>query len=329
MEPRKTTSMVEFASRATGRGLVEINHLREFLVYTKHLNYTAAAKELFISQPTLMQHINSLSDEVGAPLVSQEGKPHLTMAGELLFSYAQSLCAEYEDMLEAIRLSIEKGRSTLRILDERTSFPLAESVARAQMGAPGEPPLNVALVPADQFHNRSIFDVLDEGLLDIGFTYQSNSTENWYDGDEFSAYEFLPVAVMQLRLYVAANSPLASRDSVTLEDVRTLRIARNDDRLYETTYQAIDAYFEKMGIPLNIVSATTGGQFYLPQTSPRFGALISEIGCESLLISGITDGAALAFSEEAPSCLVLAVWRKDNDNPALPEFITNWKRALD
>ncbi|WP_172623417.1 LysR family transcriptional regulator [Arabiibacter massiliensis] len=47
---------------------METAYLKEYLAFSRTLNYAQAASELFVSQPALRAHIRALEDEVGAPL---------------------------------------------------------------------------------------------------------------------------------------------------------------------------------------------------------------------------------------------------------------------
>ena len=47
---------------------MDISHMREVLVLAEHLNFTTAAAELYISQPTLTRHVNAVEEELGAKL---------------------------------------------------------------------------------------------------------------------------------------------------------------------------------------------------------------------------------------------------------------------
>lgn len=65
-----------------------------FLIAAKTLNYTKAAKELFITQPAVSQHIQFLEREYGVKLFTYANRDLvLTKAGEVLFRYIQELKA--------------------------------------------------------------------------------------------------------------------------------------------------------------------------------------------------------------------------------------------
>ena len=47
---------------------MDVSHMREVLVLSEHLNYTTAAAKLYVSQPTLTRHVNSVEEALGVKL---------------------------------------------------------------------------------------------------------------------------------------------------------------------------------------------------------------------------------------------------------------------
>lgn len=79
---------------------MKLSQIEYFIALAKHLNFTAAAKSLFITQPSLSKQLSLLEQELGVHLVQRNRKSvALTPAGELL-------CHEFErinaDILESI-----------------------------------------------------------------------------------------------------------------------------------------------------------------------------------------------------------------------------------
>lgn len=51
-------------------------YLKEFLVIAEELNFSAAAKRLYTTRPTLSEHLAELEDELGCKLVERgHGSP--------------------------------------------------------------------------------------------------------------------------------------------------------------------------------------------------------------------------------------------------------------
>ena len=90
---------------------MDFRQLESFVAIVKHGSFTKAAEGLFLTQPTLTGHIQSLENELGTVLLNRCGKTvTLTEAGEILYRYAVNILnsrelardalAQYEGKLE-------------------------------------------------------------------------------------------------------------------------------------------------------------------------------------------------------------------------------------
>lgn len=78
--------------------------LRYFLELARTLNYSAAAQNLYMTQPTLSRSIMALEDEIGAKLFFRDsGNVTLTPAGQLLRQELEPLSVRYEGMLRRVK----------------------------------------------------------------------------------------------------------------------------------------------------------------------------------------------------------------------------------
>ncbi|MBT0774023.1 LysR family transcriptional regulator [Kineosporia sp. J2-2] len=85
---------------------IETQDLRVFLAVARHGSLSAAAKELFLSTPSVGSRIAALEAKVGAPLFTRHRRGSaLTGAGEQFLPYAQRCLAVLDDARRAIRSS--------------------------------------------------------------------------------------------------------------------------------------------------------------------------------------------------------------------------------
>ena len=99
--------------------------LHYFMTLSQTLNYSTAAQQLFITQPTLSRSIMALEDEIGTKLFFREnGNVSLTPAGKLMQEELKPLSARYETMLQHLRNrgSGLTGELTIAISNEQ-QFP--------------------------------------------------------------------------------------------------------------------------------------------------------------------------------------------------------------
>lgn len=93
-----------------------IERLREFLVLAEHLNYSAAAENLFITQSALSRHIVTLEAELGSRLFERDTQSvSLTPAGELFKKRISALVGNYDDICSELRILRSGYSDRLRI----------------------------------------------------------------------------------------------------------------------------------------------------------------------------------------------------------------------
>ena len=82
---------------------MELRQLNYFLTLCKYRNYSKAAKELFIAQPTLSQQIFSLEKNLGLTLINHSQKSfQLTETGEAFLELATRFMDKYANFVEDV-----------------------------------------------------------------------------------------------------------------------------------------------------------------------------------------------------------------------------------
>ncbi len=95
---------------------MDVRDLQVFLSVAKHLNYTRAAEEVNLSQPSVSVRMRELERDLGSKLFEQLGKKiALTEAGQLLVPYATRIIAAMSDAQQAIDELQGLERGLLRI----------------------------------------------------------------------------------------------------------------------------------------------------------------------------------------------------------------------
>jgi DNA-binding transcriptional LysR family regulator len=90
--------------------------LKVFYTVARRLNFTKAAKELYISQPAVTRHIHELEGSFKLQLFERNGnKIILTPAGEVLLSYSDRIFDLYRDMEFEMNILAEEHSGILRI----------------------------------------------------------------------------------------------------------------------------------------------------------------------------------------------------------------------
>ncbi|NDZ70683.1 transcriptional regulator CynR [Streptomyces sp. SID10362] len=94
----------------------ELRHLRYLIAVAEHGNFTRAAEELRISQPTLSQQIKQLERVVGVQLLDRSGRSvRLTDAGEAYVHYARRALRDLAAAERAVFEVADLSRGNLRL----------------------------------------------------------------------------------------------------------------------------------------------------------------------------------------------------------------------
>ena len=96
-------------------------NLYYFSIAAEELNFTKAAKRLFISQQSLSNHISRLESEFGVVLFNRTQPVTLTDAGETLYRRSQNLLDEKKQLETAMQdlRDFRKGELTIGISTSR------------------------------------------------------------------------------------------------------------------------------------------------------------------------------------------------------------------
>jgi DNA-binding transcriptional LysR family regulator len=104
---------------------ITLRQLEVFDAVARHLNFTRAAEELFLTQPAVSMQIKQLEEQIGQPLFEQIGKKiHLTEPGREVFRYSQAISNqlnEMETVLEEMK-GLQHGRLTLAVASTANYF---------------------------------------------------------------------------------------------------------------------------------------------------------------------------------------------------------------
>ena len=214
-----------------------LRQLQVFESAASKLNFSLAAKQLYLSQPAVSMQIKQLEENIGLPLFEQMGKKiFLTEAGRELFQYSRNITQQLADM-EAVfdeMKGLGKGKLTLSVVNTANYFTpqlLARFCQRY-------PEINVIL----QVANRdAVLKQLADNSTDLAILGQPP------DGLDISAEPFLdnPLVVIS-----ALDHPLAK-----LKRVKFARLAEETFLSREQgsgTRSAMERVFEQHKIQPHI-----------------------------------------------------------------------------
>ena len=187
------------------------------LYYFKKLaelqHYTRAAKELYIAQPTLSDAISSLEKELGVALFCRDGRSvKLTPDGKEFHRYVSDSLRALDDGIEVMARRKQQMGGTVNL---GTTFTVQDDYLPALLKAYHERYGDDVRIETYQAFTNYLTQSLHNETLDVSFCGRR---------DHEPDIEYLPVLNRSLELGVRVDHPLANRASVSLEELRGLRL---------------------------------------------------------------------------------------------------------
>jgi len=242
--------------------------LRVFAAVARHLSFTKAGQELFISQPAVTKHIRELEAQYGQRLLERRGnRVTLTEAGRLLQLHADTVAASAEQLDEQL-LGLRDPEEAAGRLRLGASTTLSQYVLPAWLPAFQQryPQVQLSLYTANSEH---IAEALLRSELDLGFVEGRTRNRDLH-------YELLlPDELVAVRRTTPTGSPakplplaevltsplvLRERGSGTLEVLelalreRKIKLGDLFVAVYLDSTEAIKSYLEAAPEALGFVS---------------------------------------------------------------------------
>lgn len=202
---------------------MELFQLRYFMLVAKYENFSRAADELFISQPSVSKAVGLLEEEMGVRLFERNGKKiHLTNAGKTLQDRLKGVMAVLDGLRSELQVAAGHTQSTIVFYVRAASSLLPNLLSTFKTS---HPLVNFQLIQKDR---SAKYDLCMMSTL-------PNVTPN----------NALLVLNEEIKLAVPASSPLALKDSVDLSMLKeeSLMMLNEDHSLRHITTH----FFEQCG----------------------------------------------------------------------------------
>lgn len=200
---------------------MELTHLKYFVCLAETLNFTEAARQLFITQSTLSQSIRQTEESLGIPLFERIGKRvYLTEAGKEFLPYAVRSITEAKEGMQRLWDMQKIYRGELRIGAVYSLCPLL--VECVSGFSPLYPDVTLRL-----FHSSSINELADrvhDHRLDFALSYKSSPLSPLIETRELLS--------VPLCLIVREDSPLAVLREVSMQVVSELPLVLLESGMY-------------------------------------------------------------------------------------------------
>lgn len=288
--------------------MVELRQIKYFVRIAELEHFGQAAEDLHIVQPALSRQIKQLEAELEVELFERLPRGvRLTSAGQVLLQRSRPLLQELERTLAATKLASQGKLGSLRIgfADGPTYSGHLPQVIGSFRSSHAD--VELELIP-----ERSIIQakLLAENAIDAAFVY-------WLPRDR-SNIDFVPINKERVVLAMAKNNKLTRKKSLRLADLQDssfIWIKRDNSPMF---YDLILSQCNQAGLTLNVVQEATTESSMLSLVSADMGVtFITETAQRRK-----PDNVELRPVKDLTATITLmAMWRKDDRNPALREFL--------
>lgn len=292
---------------------MDLQLFREFIVLAKRLNFSEAAKHLFIAQPVLSRHIADLERQLSVQLfIRNKHSVQLTAVGELLLEESQAILARYEETLQKIRMSVSGLTGILKIgfLEapvKRFLAPLAEHFNSVN------PNIQLELFSFDIA--GALNHALKHNEIDIGFTLSMGLSKGLFNANGLSWQIIYSDVVSAV---VRHDHPLACEISTNLSNLaHEPLIILSRDQFSEGFDHTLELYKAK-GFSPNIVKKTSRIDTALMMVEMGLG--ITLLPRHTQIYANPTVHYVNLEGDDSRFDVIIA-WKTANSNPAILPFI--------
>ncbi|WP_169337713.1 LysR family transcriptional regulator [Proteocatella sphenisci] len=284
---------------------ITLLQIEYFIAVARSLNFTDAAKSMYVAQPSLSKQIALLEKEIGVQLFNRSTRGvRLTPAGAVLYK-------EMGNVLETIHEAIEKssqknlgeqGSITIGCLDtmDTDNFlpPFIKSFKENHRG--------ISMV-FERHSFKALREKLMSGSLDVIFTLS-------FEIDDSLDIVYDTIFKSRTSIVMSTTNPLSDKENLTFKDIRNedfVFISRDES---PRGFDGVISLCREHGFAPNIV-----------RQLPNIGSLLlcveSGIGI-SILDSNIRrhNSSLKHFEIENDQVDVVMAWKKDNVNPSVSLF---------
>ncbi|MGV8886180.1 MAG: LysR family transcriptional regulator [Microbacteriaceae bacterium] len=221
---------------------VNLEQLAGFVEIARVENFTRAAEQLHLAQPSLSRQISSLEQDLGAELFyrARSGST-LTPAGEILLPLARRMLADAQSVRRELAelAGLERGRVRFGATPTLCISLVAEVLSAFHAAHPA---IDLHL---SEHGSRRLFDQLASGELDLALITTSQVSS-------LQKFTVTPLLVEELVVISAAGTtPLSHDDAITLAAV-----ARLPQIAFSSSYdlrKTTEAAFASAGLIPNVV----------------------------------------------------------------------------
>lgn len=215
---------------------LDFKQLESFVTIAKLKSFSKAADKLFLTQPTISNHIHLLEKELGTILFNRTNKNiTLTEAGDILYEYAISILNKKEHAYFSLNEFKGKIEGILEI--SSSSIPelyfLTEAICKFNLVYPD---VRYSLMKYD---TKTVYEKILSGDIDFGLVGSLK---------ESNQLEYIKIFQDDVVLVTPTTGPFSGFSAMTAAELVTLPIIMREDG--SGTRSSVESFMAKQGIPI-------------------------------------------------------------------------------
>src|SRR5712671_915173 len=286
---------------------MELRHLRYFVAVAEDLNFTKAAAELHLAQPSLTRQIHHLEEEIGVRLLNRsKNQVALTEEGRSFLVDAKRILAlAAESVLSVQRLSRgETGQLNIAYLSNFDFELLPETLGTFRQSFPHVALNLFDMTPAEQFR------ALEARKIDLGFIGLRPPAA-------IKELQWESVARQRTLVVLPTKHPLARKRQVNLAALKTMFFVGMSEKTHPGFRHWLCETCQHAGFTPRILQDAELEPALMTFVAEGLGVTLAREHIKKLPHPGVVF-RPLMPQVKADYCIA---WNRDNDSRALQQYI--------
>ena len=307
---------------------MNVSFMKEFITFVKTLNYTKAANELFLSQPTLRAHIRAIECELGGPLVAKrDGQLTLTPMGRLFLKKARVIVADFDEMLEECNALARASTSlTVGFLELPWIEDLFVKARETFCDKHPEATVELLFSPKMNANVESVSEcVVDMTTFPLVRTFDKKDEVNQIElpGTLRSVF----IDSQEVCFWMTSRNPLFGKDRLHAADLEGMTLVLGNTSNMNNARSRYAEYFSHHGVHIEVDNQpfSSYSDYFLQDSPDTFGIVM-----ESVFASGRPREGFRMFSVEEFSMVadLYILYDEQNLNACASGYLEELKRLL-
>ncbi|MEB3100090.1 LysR family transcriptional regulator [Ferviditalea candida] len=294
---------------------MDIRQLRYFISVAEHLNFTEAAKQLFVAQPAVSQQIANLEKQMGVQLfIRDKHSVRLTNAGTVFLKDAQDIFSRFEESIERARQAEHGliGKLNIGLLSAPVRKLLPHLVRQFRQKYP-----NIH-IHFNFYHLAELLEKLKADEIDLAFTLSLGL-------HSIGGLEIRSLCTQPHCIIMHQDHPMANRKSINVAELAQEPFVMLERQESPPGFDLVMAMCANHGFSPSIVSQTSRVETVLMIVDSGIGITIMP---RHLQLYNSPTLRFINIEGDDHKVDVVASWKKMNTNPTISLIIEEMETLL-